>query len=486
MKLSLKNSNYGVITVGIFILLSCALFFLGSGQFADVLRGYEVMNQMNQGGNFNVLSYPSVESTSYSYFVSWWSEGQWIFIFLLTKIGFSLQFSQAFLSTSLVGIGLIFYYNLFKTIGFSQKISNLSVLLILSTGFVGTQFILFTGGDLFVFALLPLFLRMVIASFSWGNLQFILSFFLISIALCFFKNSFLLVVFCTIMGVWNVKKRSLVILGVVGLMIFSAVYFLHLRMGETPGSAIDLEGYYGIPNSILGDIVHPISSLLNSVLNLDIFLGLIEKVEFLGMDKINFFMIPIAILSVWIFLKIKKENLLFNDQVRFIFFFSIAFILIFVILHFRNSAISYDVRHFAPVMFLLVPLLLELGKKKIHQKFFSMFILLVIISNLGIQVLRVRSFHAEYTFVNGYSLNDSEKKELEMINHWTEKHPHGLVILNERWHFMPMLKAKNKICLQKIGKNYVVVSGMELDHPDQFNIKILDDYKNVYWQKKGH
>lgn len=86
--------------------------------------------------------------------------------------------------------------------------------------------------------------------------------------------------------------------------------------------------------------------------------------------------------------------------------------------------------------------------------------------------------------VNEYFLTSSELKELKSINEWTRKYPEGLVILNERWHFMPILDAKNKICLKKNGQDYIVVSGMELDYPDTFDQKIIKNYSNVYWQNK--
>lgn len=361
------------IIVAIIVIIFGSLFFVafwfGTGQFADVLRGYEIINQMNAGGKFNTLNYPSVVNFNYTYYVSWWSPAQWFFVYCLMKMGLSIQLSQVILILVFVGLGLYFYRRLFLLLQFSTTTSWLSILIILSTGFVGNQFILYSGGDLFVFAFLPFFLNLFVKSFTWSFLRFLGVFIPLGVFLLFLKNSFLLIIFASLVAFWLINKKKTIPLAFYGISILVVAYFFHLRFDETPGSAIDLEGYYGIPNSILGDLVHPASSWLNSMFNIDAILGVFEKMNLIETESTNLLFIPFAIFSIWILVKVWREEIVSNEQRRFVFLFSIIFTSIFVVLFLRNSAISYDVRHFAPANLVLVPFFLDLGRKKSPKEF---------------------------------------------------------------------------------------------------------------------
>lgn len=457
-----------ILVLAIFVAYVIYIVLHGVGQFADTLRGYEIINQMNVGGECNTLSYPSVQKPIYSYFVTWWSPAQWVLPYLLIKIGASIQVAQGILIVVFTAIGLWSSYRLFQHLEFSKVISIVSVLLIASNAFVGHQFIQYTGGDLFAFGLLPLFILIVLKSKDKSWFLFGLTF-IVSIVLgSFFKNTFLLYAAALTGALILSEIRNVLKFTIPSIVGAAIVYFGFLQFGETPGSSVDIVGYGSVTNSFFNDVFIPIGSLLGSVFNGDGIIKVIGEGYSLGLYVLLSLITAMILFFSW------KKTLSQNGRVILIF--TVVFTLLMMILFLRDSAVSYNSRHFAPVTFLLIPFILKLVEYKLKKWMQLSLILGLVLFGLLITGLRMNSYTANYSDYNGYHVTQNERDIIEGINRWSKNHPDGLVILRDRWHLMPLISAKNKISIKGVSDSSYVVSGMELNYADHFDIQIIHDF----------
>ena len=194
----MRNSKIILIVSGSILLTYFIVLFLsGSVTMADAYRGYEAMHQFNNEGAWNVLNYPSVTNPESSSYISWWAPGQWMIPWFLMSFGIqSFQTVQFLLIGISLMISLYGYYRLFKALKFSVIVNALSILCIVTNYTFYWQTLMYHGGELFLTALLPYFVLILIKISSFSILKRITVFAGIALLGLFLKNTFFILLIC--------------------------------------------------------------------------------------------------------------------------------------------------------------------------------------------------------------------------------------------------------------------------------------------------
>lgn len=481
-----KNWNRVIFTSIALILLSYILYAVvfGIGTFADVLRGFEILHQRKQGADWNTLNYPDTRG-AYSFFVAWWSPGQWgIPAFLIEIFGKHLQEIQLFLVVSCTLTGLYFYYKLFVKLKFSITISLASLLLIVTNQLFYWHYFMYYGGDLFVFAFLPiyiLFLLKLSNSFSFKNLFL---FVLLSFLGLFLKNTFVIfvIVGCVMLFFYKklyskINREKFIRLAIAALLILIPYFILYLSKGATPGTTIVEGTYKQIPNTIWGDLLYSWGSAI----------GILTRISPVTQKMIVFFensgvfllasqlilLIPSFFLFRFIFIKYRGGDS--EKMYSIAFFFALPVLLVFNYLYLFNKAVSYDMRHFAPIAFLFAPALIEWIKsiKKWNKILFTAIICICLL-DLGLFGFNAYQLHQKRAFYGELLLNKNETKILNFVNTWDKKHSNSLILSENYW--LPLFAVKNndKLSIRLKNKQWTVVSGMELDEAPVISVERLN------------
>ena len=259
----------------LFGIMSLSALIFGNGTFVDVMRGYVSMDQFLDGEAFNTLNY-NLASGKVSYFIAWWTPGQYLLPYSLKLLGLPLWFSQGIWIALFTGLSLLGYYRLFQHFGFSKNRSLLSVLIIQTNQLFFWNTILYYGGSLFEIGLLPwfiLFLLKIKSPFSWKES---IMYVLVALGLFFFKATFLLHagigLAVLLLGYKKLNIKNIAWILFSGLVIFAICYFGFLQFGETPSGTTELGNYNSIPNSFWLDFMTPLASLFGVFSNLSVIL----------------------------------------------------------------------------------------------------------------------------------------------------------------------------------------------------------------------
>src|SRR5690606_27820363 len=140
----------------LFVITIVQYWFFSPVVFADASRGFEAMEQYMAGGNWNSVSYPVVGG-DYQYFLSWWTPGQWVFPFLLIKIGVGMNTALQLITTVALSVSIFGYYRLFRILDFSSVLVWGSLITIVTNQLFYWHTIMYYGGDLLLLALFPYF-----------------------------------------------------------------------------------------------------------------------------------------------------------------------------------------------------------------------------------------------------------------------------------------------------------------------------------------
>lgn len=488
-QLRLKKGKYSIHygylwSMLVAVVLSFVLYVVifGIGTMADALRGVEIMQQFNKGGDWNTVSYPNV-SGPYSFFVAWWAPAQWMVPYFLSKlIGQHLQFIQIFLVVICTFIGLFGYLKLFKNLGFSSKLSYLSLLVISTNPLFYWHYFLYYGGDLFLFAFFPFYILCLLWVRHNFNIKNWLIFLIITFLGLSLKNT-TLVFFCGGLSMLcfsskfylkeNWKKHLFLGLGFV--LILSVFYFTFLQFGSTPSTAIDYGMYRGVPNNFLSDVLYPLGAPVGALSGIT---AILQKMAPF-MQNYNFVLLIAQFIVVLVTLFLFRFiRIIYRDKQRDVkdlcLFFILPILFVFVYFYISDKAISYNMRHFAPLAYLFIPPFLEWiftfkrGKNIILTGFF----ILLLFNLSGFYVNAYQLAHQRTQF-DQLLLRKEQVQILKTVAKWDATHQNSIMISIDDW--IPIIAVKNndKLAIYKENKQWQVQSGMELDHPPLIDFQQL-------------
>lgn len=481
------------ITVGLFftvvvILFVCMLIF-GTGTMADVLRGYESMYQFMDGGSCNTLTYPSLSSPEFSYYIAWWSPGHWLFPYLFICLGIeSIQVIQVLLITVCLSLALYGYIHLFKAFGFNRKEIWISMLAILTSQSFYWHTFLYYGGDLLFLSIVPFFVLFLVKHTEYPTWKRIGSFSLLIIAGLIAKNTFVIVIIggliflsiTTLDSSTRKEGRQLLLYLLIGAIAICWIYITHLSKGETPASAIDLEGYTGVPNNFIGDISYALGSPIGIFSR---FTVLIQKVG--GLAFGNFLqLLPLAFMLVFYIRSFLKRDKIYHQVILW---FCLPFFCAFSIFFLQDKAISYEMRHFAPIAFVFFPGIIQWLYSFNYKGVITLAIVLFCLVDLGLFALNVKQLNETHLMWNSLKLPKSDVNVLKSIEKWDNTHCNGLIIIDDYWQLSVGQLQNDKVVLRLRNDSVEVVSGMELDHPDKLDdLSILTEtYSNILYVVKN-
>jgi len=477
-----------LISIGI-ILCSylLVLFFSGSVTMADAYRGYEAMHQFQNGGEWNTLNYPAITKTSYSTYISWWAPGHWMLPWLLISCGLqSMQTIQFLLIAISLTIAIYGYYRLFQELNFSRLINLLSILCIVTNATFYWQTLMYHGGELFFTAVLPYFVYFLIRLKKYSMLQKVIMFAGFALFGLFLKNTFFILLICA--GAFILfyqddktlkdRLKSFWPLALTFFIISIPFYVFHLGISETPSTAVDMEGYFNIPNSYLGDFVYAFGSPINIFTRFSFLSHRINNVLFSDMRYFNFLhLIPLVLAGIFYIRSFKRRKEVYHALLIYV---CLPFFAAFTIFYIQDKAVSYEMRHFAAIGFLFFPGILQWIKESKYVQLIGIVVLLLCIMDIGIYTQQVKAINENHVLWNELKVPKEDGVILSVIEKWDAQHVNGLILFEDYWQ-LSIGQSKNDKMVVAIDDNKVrVVSGMELDHPDyvpDINMLIQDyDY----------
>lgn len=474
-----------VITLLILLLLVVTPFIVGSYTFADALRGFEIMQQYKEGAAFNTLNYPGISNAIYTYEIAWWAPGQWIIpyvISLVTGIA-SLQQLQAIM----IALGLIAafvgYNRLFQLLKIDPLIRITSLLLMVCSPLFYWQSLMYHGGDLLTIAYFPWFATYLITRNKIFCFREALFFFILGVAGVYLKTSFLLFVAGGGLFLFFRERQTFLErlkrnwhfgFAALGVLIFAKFLLLN---GETPGSAMDQEGWFGVPNDITGDLLYSFSSPLGIFTTAGIVIQRYAVTH--GSDLfVVFVLLTLAFTS---FLFVIKELWHHQRYGKLLLFMPYTVFFAFLFFYLDDKAVSYEMRHFAPLAFLFYPSFIGAINKVIGS-------LSLILISVGFMLLNVTGYQEQLQtlqkmeIVNGVKLNSDEAELSQMIQEWDNNQSNSLFLMESYW--APSYHVRKNEKLVITGEELSVVSGMELDKPDRLKeekelTELIEGYNEV-------
>lgn len=484
-----ENKLLVALLLVVMVLYFFSMLIFGTSTFSDPMRGYEIMNQFSEGGKWNSLSYPSIKNPIYSYYVAWWSPAQWFFPFLLSSF-FSIQsfqIIQFIFISSCLSISLIGYYKLFKKLGISTNIALLSLLCIATNQLFYWHTILYYGGDLFLVAFLPFYLIFMLNWKEKFTLKYVVLFIILGIFGVFLKNTFLFILLCScsffFFSSGKVSFFQRIKDTILPFSVFVFVYFItksfHLSLGETPGSATDFEGYSGVTNNLIGDVTFSIGSPVGIFTRFSFFIQKTNAFLQNNLLKSNVLQIIPFLLTILLLVQFKKEN--YKTYFSLLFYFCIPFLSLFIILYLQNKAVSYEMRHFAPVSFLFFPAILLVVTKSRFKKIIFAAIISICLLDMGLYFLSLKKLEETHAFWNTLKLPKEDVEIMVDLQKWDDSTKNGLVVFEDYWQLSVSIRKNDKLILKKKKNNLFVVSGMELDFPSIYHCSpsIVKNYSSV-------
>ena len=448
----------------------------GSVTFADALRGLEAMNQFRDGGQFNWLNYPNTDG-AYSFFLSWWTPGQWVIPYLFQGIGITnLQVIQSCLIISMTSIGLWGYYRLFTHAGFSQTIVWLSMLTIVTNQLFYWHFLMYYGGDLLVFVLFPFLIDFTLRIIGRLTLVNVLCFILFGLIGFFFKSSWLLLFFATLVFLWftaastifTINTRRIILL-LVGVFVFSAVYYSFIQFGETPGSSERIDVYGGMFHDHMGDWFTAFGTPVGIFSRFTMF---IQKLSVNISFNLNGLLLIPLLLSIVLYVSMLKQKR--DVYQKLVLIVSLTYFGLMTVLYVLNRAISYEMRHFAIVGFLFIPIIIHRISKSNWKKSGLILCVLISIGDLSLFAVQTYRMEQKHQFIEGYKVPKEEYDLLKCIIEWDNATSDALVVSQEYWRPIHFIRKNDKISVMNLTeKGWEINSGMELTSKKFVDIQAL-------------
>jgi hypothetical protein len=466
-----------------FVLLAAGLtlpFCAGSFTFADAARGVEVLQQFLEGGKFNQLSYPDATAPVVSYFVAWWSPGQWLVLYVLQQLGLeSVQMQQAVLILLCAGISLFGFYRLFHLMGYTTGVIWWSLLLILCNQAFYWHFFMYYGGELLLLAVFPFYMNFLISgSERKPSIQVFLLVLLCALGLSA-KSTFVL--FLVAGGIFVLhrtffrpskggKWTSLVVFSFVSFAFVLTYQLFFLSLGSTPSSAVDMEGYQGVPNTWLGDFSFPLGAVTGIFLRISFFF---YKASILQGYACWLQVFPMVLFVLLVWTNYRKASAPDRDVLLY---FVLPTLLMFVCLFLMNRAVSYEMRHFALLSFLLTPMLVQWGREQLPLVLNKVLLPCLLLLDVSLGVKSFLDFQPGSGIIQGIKVEACDVTLMKAIAKWDQNHKDGLFVIEDYWFPCLAVRRNDKLVLRLKGETAFVISGMELPIPDVLESKTVQKY----------
>lgn len=467
----------------LFVITIVQYWFFSPVVFADASRGFEAMEQYMAGGNWNSVSYPVVGG-DYQYFLSWWTPGQWVFPFLLIKIGVGMNTALQLITTVALSVSIFGYYRLFRILDFSSVLVWGSLITIVTNQLFYWHTIMYYGGDLLLLALFPyfvLFLLKLRKSVSLLNLCLLFVYILIGF---FLKSSFLVISWAGVGSfilIWllqgDKRNRKWTLYLIPLLTATVVIYIFFLAKGETPGSTIRSGAYNHLTHDLFGDLFYALGSPVGIMTR---FFPAIQKVIANVGVNLNFLAILGCIASGWLLIRFFTSG---SEDRKQVILFSGLFFAAMTFLFLSDRAVSYDMRHFAPFAFLLTPFMLEWC---ISVRWKKLFLSVLIVLNLAdFALFPIYRYKVEHTHeMVGEIKMKQEDAEIVRRIYSGQTENNRLVIIQDYWllsHYM----REPSICLSEQNGDWIVNSGMEEIHKEKMDWDILSSYHAVIFVSRN-
>lgn len=147
---------YGFIVLFIFFLFAGAI--ISPTKFnSDPGLGFLDLINFQKGGKFQYHSEPAIDNlrNCVQTRTTWWSPGQWFFIYLVNLTGLSLGKSISVIVLIATVLGLVGWMRIYRWFGFTEKEVWLSGVLILVSRYLFSAFQIYPGASLLEFAAAP-------------------------------------------------------------------------------------------------------------------------------------------------------------------------------------------------------------------------------------------------------------------------------------------------------------------------------------------
>lgn len=475
----------------ILVILGIVPFFIGSYTLADSLRGFEILAQFESGSVFNTLNYPNVIDPIISYSVSWWAPGQWLLPFVVQSIGITdYQTIQAVLILFLLMLSFYGYWRLFTKLKFDRWILSISMLSIVASPLFYWQSLMFHGGDLLLLAYFPWFTIALIDIQRKRTFLSVIYYLVLGIFGLYLKTSFLVIfagggLFLFFSGQQMLKDRMIsnyqFFIAAILVLVFAKFFLLQ---GETPSSAFDHEGWFGVPNTFSGDLLHAFASPLGSYTNLSYTIQ--SQSAIYGTSLLQTIgLLVLVLFTIWITIRTLLRNEIYGKLLLFVCY---SFFAAMTILYLDDRAVSYEMRHFAPLSFLFIPAILYT-----IRTFLGKPILLLCTATLVFFNLHNYWYQAAYLnqlpTVSGIKLGQEDAELASFIRQWDSNQSSSLCLIENVWSHSFFVRNNDKLVLR--GKEPKIVSGIELDEVnplvklvnpnayfDSYNEVLLVHYEN--------
>ena len=404
--------------LGISILFLCVYIFIHPLiPSIDSVAGFLTYKGSLATGNFNY--YTDVSSIDInkddSWFVSWWSPGQWLFPAIFNYF-FGLSFGAASIIVTVAGalLGMFGFYKLFTSLGFEKKISIASLCVIFCSYTFFYSFVVYQGGEILSFAIFPWFALTVVKSESPSFKM--LSWVLVLFLLCFIAKTTLLIycimilIYKSITGIIknkkqrqdnpNIFKQFLYLLP--GIIASFFIYFSFLARGVTPAAA-------KYPDLSFQDVLIPVASPLLG--NLSVQQVITKTLN----EHSEYYVLTLCVITVFLFIifrSIIRSNCLFNEYKTFFFTLYGGVAAFFIFIYFIDIPVDYSSRHFKFLGYLLIPGIITLLVNKIKQLNLNIFSLLTCLLGVLSFIYIKQGWIRERFISSQYFYRNFDNKEL--------------------------------------------------------------------------
>lgn len=466
----------GTIVILIISLFIYSAWVNGTLINADMYRGYEAMLQFNEGGSFNVISYPSFDISHYNYYVAWWAPGQWVVPWGLSLLfgTTNIQVLQSVIITLSLISSMFGYLTLFRRWCFGNTIVYVSLFTIITCQAFYSNALMYNGGTTLMLGFFPWFLLLGLKLIKIDGIRSWIGLIILALISCFIKNSFMILflAFCFYAVFSRPRSGLKEVLKFVSIfsLVIVAVYWLHISRGGTPASSIDSVGFGDQGNSLWRDLFTSLGSPFSILFRYGLLDGSVVGFSGLRVELGEFMSwIPVLGTIILAFYFFKAYNLFEQEYSSVLLCFILPILLIFIPLYLLDLSISYEQRHFAPLVFLLVPGVLTMIFRSRLKVMLIVMLVGLNLYDLSFYFSQQQKMIANNSTWNSWRLPKEDVKILTGIGDWDAMNKNGLVLIEDNWLFNVAVRNSDKYVLTLQGEKWRLESGMELDDPDWFD-----------------
>lgn len=336
-------------------------FVIKPSIYSDSSFGFLVWDSFSRGGAFNHQVSPDPVNivNDVSAFSAWWAPGQYLFPGLLERMGVDLGTAIIIVVTACSALGLWGWHTLYRAFGFSPRTSAIAIALMAATRYYSLPFSIYTGGGILLFSAAPWFLLLV-----WNcrdlRLTAVIPLAASSLGLMFLKLTGIVLAGAAISAAvlssgrpWLTRetiRKAMVAALTLGLLSVIS-YYAWLARGSTPVSVATGFHPSKLPISI-GFLVSAIWSGMFSFGDLANYIFLHPSRPILSSGELVYYVLLVPALGT-LAIMVQRLQASHADYLRFALLTAASMAAFFVLTWLRNSAVSLEERHLAPISLML-------------------------------------------------------------------------------------------------------------------------------------